>query len=342
MADSTKRGFHMRSEGCPSVAVIIAAYNVAETIGKAVTSALREPETAEVVVVDDASQDGTAEAAHEAANGDDRLSVVRNATNLGPSRSRNLAISMTKAPFISILDGDDFFIEGRFKRIFSTDAWDLCADNIAFFSSEETIEEVTSLFLTFPISHIDLKLSAFILGNIPNRKQPRAELGFLKPVMRRSFIEAKNLQYDEACRLGEDFIFYVRALASGAVYRTVPQCGYAALVRNNSLSGQHDLHDLKALHDKELELAMQLDLSSGERDLLLRRAGTTLRRVHHREVLAKKATHGRFRALASAAMRPTSLIDIGRDRWRKAGLSSEPSLPRPLLTADYFKSQTLI
>ena len=43
-----------------SVAVIIAAYNVAPTIRDAVRSALDQAETAEVVVVDDASSDGTA------------------------------------------------------------------------------------------------------------------------------------------------------------------------------------------------------------------------------------------------------------------------------------------
>ncbi|TIR69420.1 MAG: glycosyltransferase, partial [Mesorhizobium sp.] len=43
----------------PRVCVIIAARNAARTIPVAIASALREPEVAEVVVVDDASTDDT-------------------------------------------------------------------------------------------------------------------------------------------------------------------------------------------------------------------------------------------------------------------------------------------
>ena len=59
MAHSKARGSYVAPGASPKVAVIVAAYNVAETIAKAVTSALAQPETAEVVVVDDASEDHT-------------------------------------------------------------------------------------------------------------------------------------------------------------------------------------------------------------------------------------------------------------------------------------------
>lgn len=95
------------------VSVIIAAYNAASTIEAAVLSAL--PEADEVLVVDDASTDGT----HEQVLGiqahpDKRLSVIHTKSKvpLGPVAARNLGISFAVYPLIICLDADDTFLEG--------------------------------------------------------------------------------------------------------------------------------------------------------------------------------------------------------------------------------------
>ena len=58
------------------VCVIIAAKDAAATIQRSVRSALREPQVAEVVVVDDGSTDATAKKALAADDGTDRLRVL--------------------------------------------------------------------------------------------------------------------------------------------------------------------------------------------------------------------------------------------------------------------------
>ena len=336
MAHSTARRLYEASRSSSKVAVIVAAYNVAETVGKAVRSALAQPETAEVVVVDDASQDHTHLAAKEAAGSDPRLTVIRNDRNLGPARSRNIAINETFSPYIAILDGDDFFLERRFQRMFAEPDWDFCADNIIFFKDESQIEAACAPFGLPGLVSMKLDLKAFVLGNIPDAKRPRAELGFLKPVMRRGFLQEHNLVYAEECRLGEDFLFYTEALMRGARYKVLPGCGYAALVRENSLSGRHSLDDLKALHNRELQICRSPNLALRERGLLKQRARSTLRRIHHREVLARKASGGSLLGVAAGLIRPTSFVDIFRDRMRKSGSLPGPSLPRSLLPTSQF------
>jgi glycosyltransferase involved in cell wall biosynthesis len=64
------------------VAVLIAAHNAAATIGAAVRSALAQPEACEVIVVDDASTDGTGTAALAAAQGDNRPACAERRGNL--------------------------------------------------------------------------------------------------------------------------------------------------------------------------------------------------------------------------------------------------------------------
>lgn len=72
------------------VSVLIAAYNSSETIGWAVKSILNQTwRNLEVFIVDDASTDDTWSLASSIAQQDPRVSVIRNAVNVGPFVSRN-------------------------------------------------------------------------------------------------------------------------------------------------------------------------------------------------------------------------------------------------------------
>ena len=322
-----------------SVAVIIAAYNVAPTIRDAVRSALDQAETAEVVVVDDASSDGTAAVVDELARDDSRVTLIRQPINSGPARARNLAIAATTSPFIAILDGDDILLPGRFTAMFAEPDWDFCADNIVFFTRFDQIEAIRRSFADEPSQAMKLDFTSFVDGNIPRHGKPRGELGFLKPVMRREFLVRHDLDYAEDCRLGEDFLLYCEALAKGARYRVIANCGYAALVRENSLSGLHSVNDLAQLYRHESCLADTLDLSRSQEDLLRRRVKSTLRRLHHREVLAVRNDQGLVAGIRDGLRKPTALVDIARDRWQ--GLTGkggpQPFRPRSLLTRADFR-----
>ncbi|MCU0905997.1 MAG: glycosyltransferase family 2 protein [Rhodobacteraceae bacterium] len=235
-----------------SICTIITARNSATTIGDAVRSALVQPEVTEVVVVDDASDDGTARAATAAAQGDARLQVLQNATNLGPAAGRNRAIAASRAPFIAILDADDYFLPGRFAtwpaaRPDAPDGWDMHADNIVFVP--ETAPPVDlSTIAGIPDGLWNLGLAAFVRGNTArHRRTDRGELGFLKPVLSRAFLDTHALRYDERLWLGEDFDLYVRMLLRGARFTVSGDCGYVARVRATSLSGRHRTGDLRAL-----------------------------------------------------------------------------------------------
>lgn len=86
------------------VAVVIAAYNRQGWVAEAVSSALGQQPTppAEVIVVDDASTDGTAEAAEQAG-----ARVIRHETNQGAAAARNTGARATDQPWIAPLDSDD-------------------------------------------------------------------------------------------------------------------------------------------------------------------------------------------------------------------------------------------
>lgn len=305
----------MQSSTTGSVCIIIAARNAEETIARAVQSALREPEVGEVVVVNDGSSDATEARANQADDGTGRLKVIRLWQNRGPAFARNRAIEASTAPFVGILDADDFFIEGRFTNLLAADDWDFVADNVAFVAagSRSASEPDVARFRADP-SFLDL--TQFIEGNIARRGAPRGEMGFLKPLMRRSFLDAHGLRYREDMRLGEDFDLYARALARGARYKVLRSCGYGALVRPDSLSGRHRTEDLKRAFEADRSILADGGLSQEEARALRRHERHMRRRYEQRSFLDMKARHGLVTAAFRGLGRPLALPGIATDIFR--------------------------
>jgi succinoglycan biosynthesis protein ExoU len=318
----------------PSITVVIAAYEAAETIGRAVRSALAQREVGEVVVIDDDSKDRTADTAFAAGGGDPRLTVLRQDRNGGPSRARNRAIAESSLPFIAILDADDAFVPGRFDKLMRAEAeWDFCADNILFVERDSEFDDLAPI-AGDPSASCTIDLSTFVRGNISRRDQLRGELGFLKPVFRRSFVVDNGVSYAVHCRLGEDFLFYSEALARGARYRLYRHCGYIALLRGHSLSGSHRTEDLQALASQCRQLLDQLPLSPAERRIMQTHWRSIQDKIHHREVLEARSRHGLLAGLTAMLTRPTAARDILRDRINP--VLNQPHDRRELISDEEF------
>ena len=97
-------------------------------------------------------------------------------------------------------------------------------------------------------------MEQFVLGDVNRRGALRRGLGFLKPLIRRSFLDHHQLRYDERLRLGEDYALYARALAAGARFLIVPAAGYVSVVRDDSISSRHSREDLERLRAHPVSL----------------------------------------------------------------------------------------
>ncbi len=292
-----------------NVCIIIAAKNAADTIARAIVSALAEPEVTEVVVIDDGSTDDTAAVARAAADGSGRVNVVRFDENRGPAAARNHAIAISKSPLLGVLDADDFFFPGRMRQLLAQDGWDFIADNIAFIDAAQATGAERKIGRFAPSPRL-LDLVGFVEGNITRRGVRRGEIGFLKPLMRRSFLDECGLRYNETLRLGEDFDLYARALARGARYKIIHSCGYAAVVRGNSLSGSHRTIDLRRLYEADRAILAEARLS-GDAAAALRRHERHIRgRYELRHFLDLKNHEGIATAFAYALAHPGALPAI--------------------------------
>jgi succinoglycan biosynthesis protein ExoU len=259
-----------------SVSLIIAAYNAESTIGRAIASALAEAETGAVIVVDDASNDATVANARAADDGTGRLQILRQPANAGPAAARNRALAIIDLPWVGILDADDYFLPGRLAVLLAAASDDtvMVADDMWQVDEAELDDAPDAKdqrLLQPPLQEPRLiGFREFVLANVTGHKRRRAELGFIKPLIRRSFLEEHNLRYREQMRLGEDFELYARALALGAQLLLVPAAGYVSVVRATSLSSRHTEVDLESLRDCAVALGKDYALAKGDRAALAR------------------------------------------------------------------------
>lgn len=261
-------------------AVVIAAYNSEATLERAVRSALAQPEAMEICVVDDASTDGTRALAQELAAEDARVIVVSQPANGGPSPARNAALAATRAPWIAILDADDYMLPGRLTALHAHAAGaDFVADMLIRTPEGGEPKAPPSA----PPRLIDF--TEFVLGNTGGVAGP-LDLGFVKPIFRRDFLTNHRLRYRPEMRLGEDYEFYARALALGARFRMVGPAGYVSVERPGSLSRNHTERDLELLRDCNSGLAAIRPLSTDERRALGRHANHVDCRLQWRRLIS--------------------------------------------------------
>ena len=92
----------------PLLSVIIPTHNRAALVGATVASVLAQPRACQVIVVDDASTDGTADAVERDFGG--RVTVVRLPANGGPGAARNAGLAVADGAYAAFLDSDDLWL----------------------------------------------------------------------------------------------------------------------------------------------------------------------------------------------------------------------------------------
>lgn len=287
----------MQANNDKSTTVIIAAYNVAATIERAILSTLAQPETVETIVVDDGSKDATADLAEQLARADARVKVIRMPVNGGPAAARNVALDAATCTWVAVLDGDDYFLPGRLSTLHSwASEGDFVSDTLIRVPENEAHPHpVSSEFQ--PLHALDL--ADFVRGNMGEG----LDLGFLKPIIRRSFLLAHGLRYQEKLRLGEDYDLYGRAIAHGARFLIGGEAGYISVVRAGSITMNHSEDDLLRMRDCDDDIAAVRPLTSIERQTIRRHWVHTDCRLQWRRLISAVKSHD-IAAVASTFRSP--------------------------------------
>jgi len=291
----------------PVVSVVMANRDAGPFIAEAVRSVLAQSlRELELILVDDASRDDSAARARAAGLGDSRLRIVSLPRSLGPGGARNRALAEARGRFVTIVDSDDVIAPDRFECLLAlaeAEDADLAADNLLQFSAAGD----HGLLLDGPrwTRPREVDLVEFIDANRMFARPPN--LGYLKPMIRRAVLSRVAYGYDESLRVGEDYDFVARLLASGARYWVDPVARYR--YRRHAGSTSHRLlrADLEALLAADDRFRRLDGLTGAEIAALDHRRRTLQRALAYDSFVAALKARSPLRALSQAAADPSIL-----------------------------------
>lgn len=233
-----------------TVSVIIPVYKAAPYVRQAVQSALVQPETAEVILIEDASPDDSLRVCEALAAEHDEVTLLRHPDggNHGVSASRNLGLAHASQPYIAFLDADDFFLPGRFERARAIFAQrpevDGVYETVGFHFEDEAARQ---RWLSFAGRDVH--------AYTPGREVPPGELfaGFVRGdvasfstigfTVKRALIERTG-PFDAPLRLHEDKTLWIKMAALGCLVagRLDQPVALARFHADNTYSQLRDRH----------------------------------------------------------------------------------------------------
>ncbi|MFK0687019.1 glycosyltransferase family 2 protein [Mesorhizobium sp. IMUNJ 23033] len=270
----------------PDVSFVIAAYNAEATLDRAIASAIAQRDVSvEVVVVDDTSRDRTLEVARSYPQ--DIVRVVALPENRGPGGARNAGLELARGRWVAVLDSDDAVYPGRLSTMIARAekaGAEIAIDNLQVVREDGVAEDTM-----FPAAYLEslgeISLADYIAGNIVF--ESRFNLGYLKPIFQRRFLNENGLRYDEGLIIGEDYILLASALAKGGRCVVEPTTGYVYHIRSGSISRVLELHHVEAMRKADAIFAEthamdpEAAAAFARRSRSLRRAASFLSLVQH-------------------------------------------------------------
>jgi succinoglycan biosynthesis protein ExoO len=258
------------------VSVIVAAWKAAGCIERSIGSALASTGVRlEVIVIDDASPDGTSEKVRQLAAADARIVAERLPENSGPSVARNRAIELARGRYVAVLDADDAMLPGRLASLVAIadkNGADIVADNMTGVDEAgRTLGDKPFLRSAEFGRARDIDLATWISFNQPIGGGDC--LGYLKPLIRRAKLVELGIAYDPSLRNSEDYYVIANLLAAGARMTYSPDAGYLYTRSTGSTSHRLQPSQTRAWLDAEKRFQDKHAprLSAGETAALARR-----------------------------------------------------------------------
>ena len=218
-----------------AVSIIIPSHNAAEYLADALQSVRDQTlRDFDCLIVDDGSVDASRSIAQQFADHDERFKLITLYGRQGASNCRNSAIEQATGRWIALLDADDLFLPDRLEVL--TAVAEREGADIVF--DDQWVTEYPSTDLSrrafgFKQQHEFTQEDFFSGSRLFRRPFPT---GYMKPLIRRAFLEAAGAAYDASVPSGEDFLFYAELFAGRPRCIATNFAGYVYRRRRGSLS----------------------------------------------------------------------------------------------------------
>lgn len=182
----------------PYITVLMPAYNAETYIGEAIESILNQTfGNFEFIIVDDGSEDSTADIIDFYRSEDERIRPLKNESNKGLCFSLNRGLDAASGKYIARMDADDISLPERFeKQVSFMDSHHEVAVSSAWM---KTIGKRKADVWTTPTSHNDI-LAQLFCNNC---------LWHPVAVIRREVLEFYDIRYDSRYPKAEDYKLWI-------------------------------------------------------------------------------------------------------------------------------------
>lgn len=192
------------------VTIIVPLYNGEKTVEKCLNSIINQTyKNLEIIVINDASTDNSLNIINWIASKDERINIITNLKNMGPSYGRNIAISKATGEYIMFCDADDWMEENAVEvAINSIKEKKVDILRFSFKRVFENRKEKIDTYTDEYINTIFTKDNLHIFTNdlLKNRIQAYTWAGIYKTDI------IKNVKFNENIVMMEDTLWYIKIL----------------------------------------------------------------------------------------------------------------------------------
>lgn len=224
----------------PKISVLIPAYNREKYIEECVQSVLNQTfSDFEVIIINDASTDKTAEISKKICEKDPRVKLINHKENKLRSGALNTGIENSKGEYICFLDSDDIYLPSKLESQINfleknKEVDGVYGDYIYFKEGEEGERVITAILDVGYVKdhlvriHNGEDIPPMIKGWIPSCS-----------ALIRSYVFDK-ISFDEKLTNMEDFDMWLQILGAGFQMVRIPELTYKYRGHDNQKSGNSE------------------------------------------------------------------------------------------------------
>ena len=220
-----------------TVSVIMPVYNKGNHIEKAIESVLEQTfMNFELIIIDDGSTDRSPAICDRFARIDSRIRV-KHIPNGGVSHARNVGLDMAEGEYITFIDADDY-VDQRFLELLVAAIQSSNADIV--FSGFIKAYGKQSAATSFIPPYTGLLRFADVINDFAQLQLESTFYSFCHgKLYKRSLLEERDIRFDEAIRLAEDFDFNVHVYSEILTIFFLPEAHYTYI-----LDAENDAQEL--------------------------------------------------------------------------------------------------
>ena len=236
----------------PAVSVIIPVWNGGDYFPACLDSVIFQTlKNIEVIIVDDASTDGSSLVADEYAARDSRFSIIHQKKSMGAGPARNIGMALAQGEFIAFMDSDDLYPSVEVLETLYTKAVEQKANICG--GSLYTIDGEGGMI------NKNIYGQFFTKEGLYNYSTYQYDGGFYRFIYKNSFLKQHGL-YFPCLRRFQDAVFFVKSMTVAKTFYAIPFYTYAYRKNHKNivwtyekitdhLNGLHELIEFSLSHN---------------------------------------------------------------------------------------------